>query len=104
MTDFCEHKGANQRTSVVALVGASGAVGVELARCLAVRHFPVSVLKLFASARSAGKSLSFRGLTVKVEELDEYIVRGVDLALFSTADSSISKRYAPIAARSGAGR
>jgi aspartate-semialdehyde dehydrogenase len=51
-----------------------------------------------------GKSLSFRGLTVKVEELDEYIVRGVDLALFSTADSSISKRYAPIAARSGAGR
>lgn len=82
------------------MVGASGAVGVELVRCLEQRHFPVSALKLFASVRSAGKTLSFRGRALRIEELDEQSFRGVDLALFS-AGSAISKRYAPLAARQG---
>jgi aspartate-semialdehyde dehydrogenase len=85
---------------VVAIVGASGAVGVELVRCLEQRDFPVSELKLFASARSAGKQLEFRGRPVEIRELGEHSFRGVDLALFS-AGAAISRRYAPIAVRQG---
>jgi aspartate-semialdehyde dehydrogenase len=84
----------------VAIVGASGAVGVELVRCLEQRAFPVAELKLFASARSAGKTLDFRGHAVRIAELDEHSLRGVDLALFS-AGSAISKRFAPAASRHG---
>ena len=51
---------------VVAVVGATGAVGVELIQCLEQRNFPLSELRLFASARSAGKSLKFRGKRIKV--------------------------------------
>ncbi len=86
---------------VVAIVGATGAVGVELIKCLEERRFPVSELRLLASARSAGKTLPFKGRPLTVVELDEGSFRGVDIALFS-AGSSISKRFAPIAARSGA--
>ena len=75
---------------VVAVVGASGAVGVELVRCLEERRFPVSELKLFASARSMGMTLNFRGKSVNIEELGENSLRGVDLALFS-AGRAISK-------------
>jgi aspartate-semialdehyde dehydrogenase len=86
---------------VVAVVGASGAVGIELLRCLEERCFPVSELKLYASSRSAGKMLKFCGQPTRVEELGEHSFRGVDLALFS-AGSATSRRYAPIAARDGA--
>ncbi len=87
--------------AVVAIVGATGAVGVELIRCLEERGFPVSELRLFASARSAGKTLTFRGLQLTVHELNERSFSGVDIALFS-AGGSTSKRFAPIAVRAGA--
>ena len=87
--------------AVVAIVGATGAVGVELIRCLEERGFPVSELRLFASARSAGKTLTFRGLQLTVRELNEHSFSGVDIALFS-AGASTSKGFAPIAVRAGA--
>jgi aspartate-semialdehyde dehydrogenase len=86
---------------VIAIVGATGAVGVELIRCLEERRFPLSELRLFASARSAGKTLPFREQPVAVRELKEDGFRGVDIALFS-AGGSTSKRFAPLAVEQGA--
>jgi aspartate-semialdehyde dehydrogenase len=86
---------------VVAIVGATGAVGVEIVGCLERRHFPVSQLRLFASARSAGRELEFRGKPVRVQELTEESFHGVDIALFS-AGSATSRRFAPLAVRHGA--
>jgi aspartate-semialdehyde dehydrogenase len=86
---------------VVAIVGATGAVGVELIRCLEQRRFPLSELRLFASARSAGKQLNFRGQALEVRELSEGSFQGVDIALFS-AGGATSRRFAPIAVRAGA--
>lgn len=86
---------------VVAIVGATGAVGVELIRCLEERRFPLSELRLFASARSAGKTLPFRKQPLAVRELQEDSFRGVDIALFS-AGGSTSKRFAPLAVEQGA--
>ena len=86
---------------VVAIVGATGAVGVELLTCLEQRRFPLSRLRLFASKRSAGKTMRFRGEDILVEELTEDVFAGVDIALFS-AGGSISKKFGPIAARAGA--
>ena len=86
---------------VVAIVGATGAVGVELLGCLERRNFPLSQLRLFASARSAGKTLPFRGKQIAVEELTESALDGVHIGLFS-AGSSTSKRFAPLAVSKGA--
>jgi aspartate-semialdehyde dehydrogenase len=86
---------------VVAIVGATGAVGIELIRCLEERDFPLSELRLFASARSAGKTLPFRGQPLVVRELKEDSFRGVDIALFS-AGGSTSKRFGPLAVEQGA--
>jgi aspartate-semialdehyde dehydrogenase len=86
---------------VVAIVGATGAVGGELIRCLEQRHFPVSELRLLASARSAGKTLKFRAQSLPVRELNEDSFGGVHIALFS-AGASTSKRFAPLAVRAGA--
>ena len=86
---------------LVAVVGATGAVGVELVRCLEQRNFPLAGLRLLASARSAGRTMTFRGAPVAVEELTEDSFRGVGVALFS-AGSGISKHFAPIAVRAGA--
>jgi aspartate-semialdehyde dehydrogenase len=86
---------------VVAVVGATGAVGVELLRCLEQRHFPLAELRLFASARSAGKSLGFRGEPLEVRELREDSFQGVHIALFS-AGAATSRRFAPLAVRAGA--
>jgi aspartate-semialdehyde dehydrogenase len=95
----------SQRSSggepVVAIVGASGAVGIELLRCLEQRNFPLSDLRLLASSRSAGKSLKFRGRAIVVRELNEDSFGGVGIAFFS-AGASISKRFAPVAVRAGA--
>jgi aspartate-semialdehyde dehydrogenase len=85
---------------VVAVVGATGAVGIELMRCLEQRSFPLANLRLFASARSAGKTLPFKGKPVLVEELTEDSFRGVEIALFS-AGGAQSKRFAPAAVRHG---
>src|SRR5215467_35613 len=86
---------------VVAVVGATGAVGVELVRCLEQRHFPLAELRLVASARSAGKRLDFRGEPLEVRELREDSFHGVDVALFS-AGAATSRRFAPLAVRAGA--
>ncbi len=86
---------------VVAIVGATGAVGIELLRCLDARKFPLRGLKLLASPRSAGKTLPFKGENLVVEELDERSFDGVDLALFS-AGAGASKQFAPVAVRVGA--
>jgi aspartate-semialdehyde dehydrogenase len=86
---------------VVAIVGATGAVGLELIRCLERRNFPLAQLRLLASARSAGKTLPFRGTALPVEELTAESFRGVDIALFS-AGSGISTRFAPLAVAQGA--
>ena len=93
--------GPSSSAPVVAVVGATGAVGVELMQCLEQRRFPLSNLRLFASARSAGKTLPFKGKRVTVEELTEDSFRGVDIALFS-AGGAQSKRFAPAAVRHGA--
>jgi aspartate-semialdehyde dehydrogenase len=85
----------------VAIVGATGAVGVEMLLCLEQRNFPLSKLKLLASARSAGKKMTFRGQEITVEELTHDSFGDVDIALFS-AGGQISLEYAPSAARAGA--
>ena len=85
----------------MAIVGATGAVGVELLRCLEQRGFPLSELRLFASRRSAGKRLEFRGQPLTVRELGADSFAGVDIALFS-AGGATSKRFAPLAVRAGA--
>lgn len=85
----------------VAVVGATGAVGIEMIQTLERRGFPVSRLTLLASARSVGKTLPFRGQPVKVQELTKQSFAGVDLALFS-AGGSISKEFAPAAVAAGA--
>ncbi len=85
----------------IAIVGATGAVGEEFLRVLAQRDFPMGGLKLLASARSAGKELTFKGEAFTIEELTEQSFEGIDLALFS-AGGSISKKYAPLAVKAGA--
>jgi aspartate-semialdehyde dehydrogenase len=86
---------------VVAIVGATGAVGVEMIGCLERRKFPLAELRLLASARSAGKTLTFRGAPLIVRELTAASFAGVDVALFS-AGSAISREFAPLAVRAGA--
>ena len=85
----------------VAIVGATGAVGVEMMKTLEKRNFPVGKLTLLASAKSAGKRLPFKGGEVVIEELTEKSFAGVDVALFS-AGGSISKQFAPFATQAGA--
>jgi aspartate-semialdehyde dehydrogenase len=85
----------------LAIVGATGAVGIEMLRVLERRDFPVASLRLLASPRSAGKSLSFRGREHTVEPLSEDSFKGIDIALFS-AGGGISKEFAPHAVNSGA--
>jgi aspartate-semialdehyde dehydrogenase len=86
---------------VVAVAGATGAVGREMLRTLEQRNFPVSKLVPLASKRSAGQKLAFRGGEVVVEELGPSSFEGVDIALFS-AGASVSREYGPIAAKCGA--
>jgi aspartate-semialdehyde dehydrogenase len=85
----------------VAIVGATGAVGIEMMRCLDERKFPVGELRLLASARSAGKKLSFKGQEVVIQELTEQSFAGIDIALFS-AGGDISRQYAKAAVAAGA--
>ena len=84
----------------VAVVGATGAVGVEMIKTLEKRNFPVGKLTLLASTRSAGKTLKFRGEDIAVKELTRDSFSGIEIALFS-AGGSISKEFAPIAAKAG---
>jgi aspartate-semialdehyde dehydrogenase len=88
------------KTFHVAVVGATGAVGIEMIKTLEKRNFPVGKLTLLASAKSVGKKLKFRGQDVTVQELTKESFAGIQIGLFS-AGSSISKEYAPIAAKVG---
>ncbi len=84
----------------VAVVGATGAVGIEMIKTLEKRNFPVGKLTLLASARSAGKKLTFKGQEISIQELTKDSFHGVDIALFS-AGGGISKEFAPLAAKAG---
>lgn len=85
---------------VVAVVGATGAVGNEMISILEERKFPVERLRLFASERSEGVTLEYEGKQIPVETLNEESFRGIDIALFS-AGAERSKIWAPVAARFG---
>ncbi|MGH7079604.1 MAG: aspartate-semialdehyde dehydrogenase [Acetobacteraceae bacterium] len=85
----------------VAVVGATGAVGREMLKVLAERHFPVSDVAAVASGRSAGMEVSFGDkLTLKVQPLEQFDFRGFDLGLFSPG-AEVSARHAPRAAEAG---
>jgi aspartate-semialdehyde dehydrogenase len=86
---------------VVAIAGVTGAVGAEFIATMDRRGFPVRKLKPLASARSAGKTIDFRGQKVVIEEINDHSFEGVDIALFS-AGSGVSKKFAPIAVKAGA--
>lgn len=88
------------RNPHIAVVGATGAVGLEMLKTLEKRQFPVGKLTLLASARSVGKKLTFRGEEIVVTELTKDSFTGIDIALFS-AGGGISKEFAPIAAKAG---
>ncbi|KAG4164603.1 hypothetical protein ERO13_A13G026900v2 [Gossypium hirsutum] len=85
----------------VAVVGVTGAVGQEFLSVLSDRDFPYRSLKLLASKRSAGKSISIQDRTFTVQELTSDSFNDVDIALFS-AGGSISKEFGPIAVEKGA--
>jgi aspartate-semialdehyde dehydrogenase len=91
--------GAGSKT--VAVVGATGAVGLEMLRCLEKSAFPTGTLRLFASERSVGKRLSFRNGEVELGALDEHSFDGVDVALFAS-ETDVSKKFVPVAAQAGA--
>jgi aspartate-semialdehyde dehydrogenase len=86
----------------IAILGATGAAGTELLRVLERRNFPVASLRPIASARSAGKSVRFRGEPIPVEKLESGVAFDkIDIAFFS-AGGDVSRRYVPIACQSDA--
>jgi aspartate-semialdehyde dehydrogenase len=85
---------------VVAVVGATGAVGSEMVQTLEERDFPIEKLRLFASERSEGKKIEYKGKDISVEVLKDDSFEGIDIALFS-AGAERSKIWAPIAVKSG---
>ncbi len=85
----------------VAIMGVSGAVGQVMLRLLDERNFPVSQLRLLASHRSAGRSVTFRGREYPIEPLSECDFNGIDYVLASVP-SGVSRLYAPRAAEAGA--
>ena len=89
------------RTYVVAVVGATGAVGEAMLAILAERQFPVGTLHLLASERSAGEKLAYGGRQIVVQDLETFDPAGVDIALFS-AGGAVSKKHAPRFAAAGA--
>ncbi|NJK93103.1 MAG: aspartate-semialdehyde dehydrogenase [Blastochloris sp.] len=85
----------------IAIVGATGAVGVEILRVLERRHFPVGQLTLLASPRSAGKTMNFQGREHPVRALEASAFQGVDIAFFS-AGATRSREFIPHAIQAGA--
>jgi aspartate-semialdehyde dehydrogenase len=86
---------------VVAVVGATGAVGTEMIEVLEERKFPIARLVPLASARSAGGTVTFEGNEIPIEVLTKDSFAGVDIALFS-AGADLSREFAPIAVKAGA--
>jgi aspartate-semialdehyde dehydrogenase len=85
----------------VAIVGATGAVGIEMLHVMERRQFPAASVKLLASARSAGKTHRFRGQEIAAQTLGINSFEDIDLAFFS-AGAAISREFGPIAVQSGA--
>ena len=85
----------------VAVLGATGAVGQEMIRILQERNFPVGTLLPLSSARSAGKTIRFRGEDVTVREATEEAFRGVDIVL-GAAEADIARKFAPAIRAAGA--
>ena len=85
----------------VAVVGATGAVGAEMLRCLEESSYPTGALRAFASERSAGKRFKFRGRDVEMQVLTDDAFAGCDVVLFAS-ESDISKQYVPLATQAGA--
>lgn len=84
----------------VGIVGATGAVGQELLRLLEKRNLPIGTLRLFASARSVGKTFEFKGRTVTVEEAKPGVFTNVDVAFFA-AGGPVTRALAPDAVKAG---
>lgn len=84
----------------VAVLGATGAVGQEMIKILQERNFPVGKLKPLASARSAGKTLRFKGEDVVIEEARDEAFQGVDIVL-GAAENDIAKKFAPAIVKAG---
>ena len=89
------------KTYTVAVLGATGAVGQEMIKILQERNFPVGKLIPLASARSAGKTLKFRGKDVIIQEAREDAFAGVDIVL-GAAENDIAKKFAPAIVAAGA--
>ena len=89
-----------KKIPVVAVVGATGAVGREMLDTLVRRNFPHAEVRALASSRSAGTKVEFGSKKLTVQELTEESFAGVDLALFS-AGGSTSEKYAPCAVKAG---
>ena len=85
----------------VAVLGATGAVGQEMIKILQERNFPVGKLLPLASARSAGKTLKFRGEDVTILEARDEAFAGVDIVL-GAAENDIAKKFAPAIVKAGA--
>ena len=88
------------RRPVVAVVGATGQVGTVMRRLLDERDFPMQQVRFFASARSAGTTLPWRGTEILVEDAETADLTGIDIALFSAGGAS-SKVLAPKYAAAG---
>ncbi len=94
-----QHEGLN-----VAVVGATGQVGGVMLGLLEEREYPVKTLRAFSSPRSAGKSITWKGQEITVEDVSKVTaddLKGIDVALFS-AGGTASKAYAPLFAQAGA--
>ena len=91
---------SNSSSLTVGIVGATGAAGQELLRLLHERNFPMASLRLFASARSAGRIVECAGKKYTVEEAKAGVFADVDIAFFAT-EGAITKALAPDAVKAG---
>ena len=88
------------KTPNVAVIGATGAVGQELVKLLHERNFPAASIRLFASARSAGKTIEVAGRKFTIEEAKPGVFAGIDIAFFA-AGGSVTRALAPDAVKAG---
>src|SRR2546422_9181922 len=86
----------------IAVVGVTGAVGQTTLKILDERKFPVKELRAFASERSVGKSVPFKGESIRVQKVGPEAFKGVDVAFFS-AGTALTRESAPLAGNAGGG-
>ena len=84
----------------VAILGATGAVGQEMMKILEERNFPINELRPLASARSAGKTLTFAGKEIVIQEACETAFEGIDIVL-GAAENDIAEKLAPAIVKAG---